>query len=328
MKKTLLLFLIIALSIPGFSQITYSGTLSNSDPFFDRPEEGTPPTILSGFTHAYYQIIAFTVTTPGFITITSSSIYDNFGILYGPGGFDPNAPLTNSLTAVDDQSGTNFGFTYQFTATGTYYIVFTSFKNNVTGPFSITINPVITIPVKLVSFTVEKDKASGILIRWTSTNEINIEKYQVLRSTDGKNFNALTGAELITTASSGNASYSFTDVAPVDGINYYRLKITEKGGISSVGSIASVNNKKSGGGVIRLYPNPAVNYLNVDVKSYTSGKAIVTIINSGGQTVYTKECTLNNQAVISVDVKRLIRGKYFVKTIINNKEMVTSFIKN
>ncbi len=328
MKKTLLLFLILALSFPGFSQITYSGTLSNTDPFFNRPDEGTPPTMLSvDFTHVYYQVIAFTVTTPGFITITSSSTYDNFGILYGPGGFDPKAPLTNALTAVDDQSGTNFGFTYQFTTPGTYYVVFTSFKNNTTGPFAITINPVNTIPVKLVSFTAEKDKTSGNLIKWSTAEEINIEKYQVLRSTDGKNFDAVTGAELIAKGSSGNASYSFTDATPVTGINFYRLKITEKGGKSSVGSIASVNNRK-GGGTIRLYPNPTINFLNVDVKSSSVGKAMVTIVNSAGETVYTKQYTLNNQAVLSVDVKRIAPGKYFVKTIIDNEESVASFIKD
>ncbi|MEO6230849.1 MAG: T9SS type A sorting domain-containing protein [Ferruginibacter sp.] len=329
MKKTLLLLFIIALSFPGFSQITYSGTLSNTDPFFNRPDEGTPPTMLStDFTHVYYQVITFTVTTPGFITITSSSTYDNFGILYGPAGFDPNSPLTNALTAVDDQSGTNFGFTYQFTSAGTYYLVFTSFKNNVTGSFAVTINPVITIPVKLVSFTAEKNKTSGNLIKWSTAEEINIEKYEVLRSTDGKNFDALAGAELISKNSSANTSYSFTDAAPISGINYYRLKITEKGGKSSVGSIASVNNRKGGAGTIRLYPNPTINFLNVDVKSSSSGKATVTIVNSGGETVFTKEYRLNNQAVLSVDVKRIPAGKYFVKTIIDNEESVASFIKD
>jgi hypothetical protein len=117
MKKSLLtLFLGIAF-LPLFSQnIIYSGSLTNSDPTFTRPNEGIPPTTLSTYTHVHYNIIPIAIITPGLLDINSNSSWDNFLVLYGPGGFTPATPLTNALVANDDLGvSSSAGFTYNFT---------------------------------------------------------------------------------------------------------------------------------------------------------------------------------------------------------------------
>src|SRR5687768_2843554 len=105
MKTFILLSLLSVLSFGAFSQ-TYTGALAATDATFNRPDPGTPPTVLSTVgTNVYYDVIDFVVTTPGIFSVTSSSPMDNFGVLYGPGGFNPASPLTNALVANDDLSG-------------------------------------------------------------------------------------------------------------------------------------------------------------------------------------------------------------------------------
>jgi hypothetical protein len=85
--------------------------------------------------------LAFVIATPGIITFTSASGFDNFGVLYSSAGFNPASPLTNALVAIDDESGRQFWFSYNFTTPGTYYLVVSPFtKSNVTGPYSVAIN--------------------------------------------------------------------------------------------------------------------------------------------------------------------------------------------
>ena len=328
MKKFLLLLFTAFSGLYGFSQTTFIGNLDAADGTYDRPEEGMPPTTLSTVgTNVYYEVILFTVATPGLITITSNSGFDNFGVLYGPGGFNAAAPLNNALQASDDLSGTNFGFTYNFTTPGTYYLVVSSYKNNVTGPYSVTLTPVTTVPVKLVSFTAEKATTSTNLLSWSTAEELGVEKYQVQRSVDGKNFVDLSAATLSAINSSVKTSYNFTDKAPIAGLNFYRLKIVEKNGRFTQSNVAVVNNRK-GSSSIKVFPNPAVNYLYIETKASNSGKASISIINVAGGTVFSKEFVASQQPVFTVDVRKLTAGKYFVKTIINNEQTITAFVKD
>ncbi len=329
MRKFLLVSLFGIFTLTAFSQQSFFGSLDITDPTFNRPEEGTPPNALSPlYTGTFYDVISITITTPGLYTITSSSNFDNFGILYGTAGFSAAAPLTNAITAVDDQSGTNFGFTYNFTAPGTYYLVVTSFKNAITGPYAITLTPVTTIPVRLLSFTAEKANAAGNLLRWSTAEELNISTYQVQHSTDGKNFSDITTGNFSARNATGTSTYNFTDPKPITGLNFYRIKIVENSGRFTQSSVAVVNNRKSNSATIKVFPNPTVNYLFVETRSVLAGKTQVSIINGGGETVSVKEYMVTTQQVLTVDVRNLSAGRYFVKTVNGNEQTITAFVKN
>ena len=193
MKKFLLVFsmsLSISLfCLQGFSQ-TYSGVIELTDPMYNRPDPGHPPTTSSSAgMGVHYDVISFVIATPGIITFTSASGFDNFGVLYSSAGFNPASPLTNALVAIDDESGSNFGFAYNFTIPGTYYLVVSPFtKSNVTGPYSVVLTPATVVPVNLVSFTAERISSSNNVVKWSNENEVNVDKYQLQLSTDGKVF--------------------------------------------------------------------------------------------------------------------------------------------
>jgi hypothetical protein len=83
-------------------------------------------------------------------------------------------------------------------------------------------------------------------VKWSNENEVNVDKYQLQLSTDGKVFYDLANAIVTARNSSSIASYSYTIADPAEGVNFYRLRIIEKGGKMTLSPVAAVNNKRIG----------------------------------------------------------------------------------
>jgi hypothetical protein len=334
MKKALLLF-----SFPFYffftqAQTTVNGTLNYLDHTFNRPDSGSPPIApLSAVgTHVYYNVIPFTVTTtPKMITIYSTGSMDTFGFLYGPGGFNPMSPFNNIILGDDDSfGGGNFALTYNFTVPGTYYVVLTTYKSNVTGSYSLSSTAGGVLPVRLLSFTAEKAGSGKNLLKWSTAGESDIDSYQVQHSNDGSHFTDIAGAAIEGSNVSTTSYYSFTDVAPFDKLNYYRLKINDRVATVKYSPNAVVNNSQSRtSGSISIFPNPAVNYLNIQTVAGQKGKAAVSIISAAGQIVYKSDYTIANESIINLNVKNLSAGNYVVRIKTANGETTTvPFVKH
>ena len=248
MKKALLLFLTgIFIQFVGAQVIT--GELSSTDPTFNRPTDGAPPTALSSQgTGVSYDVIPFTVTAPGLLTLVcnGSVNLDTYGFLYSPAGFDPVNPLTNVLVGDDDSGpGVNFAISYNFPAAGTYYLVVTTLKPGGFGTYAITTVEAGPLPVRVISFTAEKASGGKNLLKWISAEEINIAQYRLQHSVDGKKFTDVAGAVVDAKNAAGILLYSFTDNTPFEKFNYYRLKIIDKSGLVTISTVAVVNNSNS-----------------------------------------------------------------------------------
>lgn len=149
-------------------------------------------------------------------------------------------------------------------------------------------------------------------MKWVSGLEVNIAKYQVQHSNDGIKFTDIAGA--VINAKNTSASYSFTDNAPFKKFNYYRLKIIDISGLVTSGKVAVVNNGNNISlGYISIFPNPAVNFLNIQTKAGQKGKAEVSITSSNGQTVYKSDYTIAEESIINLDAKKFSAGHYFVR---------------
>jgi len=328
MKKTLLVFLLSICITRVFAQTTYTGSLQNTDPTFIRPNEGTPPTTLSSFNNIYYNVIPFDVTATGLITFVSNSSWDNFMILYDKTGFNSASPLTNALLANDDYSGPNAGFSYNFTTTGQYFLVICSFKNNVTGGYTITVSNPVVLPLKLQSFTAAKSSGNSNLIKWKSSEELNLAYYQVQRSSDNSNYSVLVKGYMAASNTVNGNSYSFTDNSTTPGFLYYRLKISEKDGRISYSPVAVVKSSSLSVTNLKVFPNPVSNYLQLEMKTMQNKQVSISVINSGGSLIQNGQYRFNNLAILSVNIKKLPAGKYFLKTTYNEEQATIMFIKN
>jgi hypothetical protein len=96
-----------------------------------------------------------------------------------------------------------------------------------------------TLPISLTSFT-GKPVDQSILLNWTTASESNNDYFEVLKSTNGKNFSSV-GTLKGSGTTTDSKSYSFVDVNPAAGTNYYQLVQYDFDGKSSKSEIIPVN---------------------------------------------------------------------------------------
>ncbi|MCE7042843.1 T9SS type A sorting domain-containing protein [Dyadobacter sp. CY312] len=159
------------------------------------------------------------------------------------------------------------------------------------------------LPVILEKFSALKE-ANQTVLTWTTTEEANASHFDIQRSGNGQTWNQI-GSKLAVGNNRGSITYLTTDVSPLLGLNYYRLKMVDQDGSFSFSHIQHVEFENIG---VTLYPNPAVDALYV--KGLNTVIPIgISIINANGQVV------LNSRYLSEsgINVKKLPGGVYTVR---------------
>jgi hypothetical protein len=135
------------------------------------------------------------------------------------------------------------------------------------------------LPVNFLSISASR-KANNALVCWKVGNEININRYEVERSTDGRKFYVVGNV----TASSAS-TYSFTDMnVPYSNLFYRIRSIGVSGAViySSVVKLGAENIKPS----FVVVPNPVYGeVMNIQFGNQPKGMYKLKLINSVGQLV-------------------------------------------
>jgi large repetitive protein len=158
-------------------------------------------------------------------------------------GADPGTGHTFSWTGPNTFTSTDLAPTLAYTATtqnGIYTFVVSKDGCSATSTINVACNN--ALPIKLSYFEAIQDE-NNVVVSWITAQEIDSDKFQILRSTDARNFEAI-GTIKAAGNSKDNRYYHFTDTAPVEGISYYRLKSIDTDGTSEVSKIASVRFEK------------------------------------------------------------------------------------
>jgi hypothetical protein len=166
-----------------------------------------------------------------------------------------------------------------------------------------------TLPVVLTDFKVNEN-GSAVAISWKTATELNSSHFIVERSTDGKDWIAIG-----TIQAAGNVSieqsYSFTDAAPADGINYYRLRIVDIDNSYKLSLIKTASFKATDL-VMITSPNPATSFLNINVSTPGNQPYRLRLVNRSGQVVYDQKQTASTKR-LQVNVSNFAEGTYFVE---------------
>lgn len=163
------------------------------------------------------------------------------------------------------------------------------------------------LPVSFVSFTARKQEDATVFLQWITSHEQQNHHFDVERSTNGIHF-----VSLGTVQASGNpngASYSFVDLSPVQGINYYRIKQVDNNGREQVYGVRLVNNSRVPGALV-LYPNPVMKGFTVSLSAQPVKPLAYSIQNANGQVLQNGTITSNNQWIA---IPHLSPGVYVLK---------------
>jgi hypothetical protein len=183
------------------------------------------------------------------------------------------------------------------TTTTDHYPVFTQYS--FTPPGSQPAQPPLV-------FTAVK-QGNKALLQWTTTAENDTKWFEVQKSLDGRLFLPI-GVVPAKNSTDATTDYSFVDLLPLPGTNYYRLKEFESIGHSTLSNTVSLNFAPPLRVII--LPNPAIGSTNLIVTN-ADGPYSIQIIDGSG-TVVRQLSGLPSTAVIPVGLHGL-RGIYTVK---------------
>jgi hypothetical protein len=115
-------------------------------------------------------------------------------------------------------------------------------------------------------------------------------------------------------------NYSFSDITPLGGTNYYRLKQVDKDGKFSMSKVVAIKGlKPTGLQLVGVYPNPAVNKLNVNIESPVVDFVTLVVTDMTGKVLMNKMKAMavgdNN---VELNVSTLPAGSYFIKAVCTN----------
>ncbi|HWB24184.1 MAG TPA: T9SS type A sorting domain-containing protein [Chitinophagaceae bacterium] len=178
------------------------------------------------------------------------------------------------------------------------------------------------LPVTLLYFrALLRDGSTNL--SWETTAEINTALFEVQRSLNGSAFETIASQP-----AAGNSTvakqYNVVDVKPPAGTLYYRLKEIDKDDKTTYSLIIKVDNNSSP--AISLYPNPATNFVRVNVPAGIQPKTVL-VYNNAGQLLMQRNIT---GALISrgINVSALAAGRYqMVLVSKDGRQYMLAFIK-
>jgi hypothetical protein len=163
--------------------------------------------------------------------------------------------------------------------------------------FMIMLKPTAVVAVTLNNISAQRLADKSIKVSWRSENEAGTDHYEIQRSENGFTFSSL-AAQTATNNAGGTASYSYHDLQPNAGINYYRVKAVSTSGAVSytvVVKVTPLNEKPS----FSVSPNPVKNKLiRLQATAQAPGDYKVQLINNAGQVVYKGMITVSGSVYI------------------------------
>ena len=168
-----------------------------------------------------------------------------------------------------------------------------------------------------------------IQLNWSTYSEINIDHFDVERSTDGNNFRQV--GKIITESGqlNSNINYNYLDITADRGTNYYRLTMVDNNGNYTYSKTIMVNVDVKGISVMIVYPNPFSRRVQIRVNSDKAEKIAINIINSNGVLMSTQEAHTrvgyNNIAINKVEA--LPGGVYYIEVVSSTRSLKTRVMK-
>lgn len=180
----------------------------------------------------------------------------------------------------------------------------------------------IILPVKLISFVAAENKGTNIL-QWTTATESNSDYFSVERSSDGQHFEAI-GRVTAKGFTSSNTNYTYTDLAPLPGINYYRLVMLDKDNSKDLSNTVSVVNKKEESLRISTAAIAAgKGNMALSIISAQNQKATVAVFDVNGKVFFNEPVQLSKgTTTLNKNTAVLSAGIYYIRLTTTDETVV------
>lgn len=209
---------------------------------------------------------------------------------------------------------------------GTYNMVLEYFENGGDNRVTFAFQTLSLLPVSIEAFTaIQRNKA--VEINWAISSNSNPKTFEVERSANGSSFNTI--GEVSSNNNSAVLNYNYTDVNPLSGTSYYRLKITDLTNVITYSKIVSVQTITVADDKIEVYPN-VITGNDFQLKAHKNIKnATVSISDLSGRIIVKQNIgnIIAGQPVkVSTGNSKAGKGMYLVILMSNNAPVSTDKI--
>ncbi|SDI98589.1 Por secretion system C-terminal sorting domain-containing protein [Pedobacter sp. ok626] len=176
------------------------------------------------------------------------------------------------------------------------------------------------LPVQLNAFR-GAAKGKSITINWSTVSETNHERFELFRSSDAKEFSKIatrTGAG----SSNQQRYYTYEDIKPLPGTNYYRLKQIDFDGKYSNSEVIAVHTKL---GSSSLFVTVSEERPIVNILFMGNAKGTIYLYDIFGKKLAEQQVVLyegSNQIALPI---QLVQGIYVVRVSAGTETLVKKF---
>lgn len=165
-----------------------------------------------------------------------------------------------------------------------------------------------TLPITLISFKANRE-ANSVKLSWITSSESNSDYFEILKSTDGKNFSAI-GVIKANVNSDKKLTYSFKDLSPSSGANYYQLNMVDLDGYSIKSIVVSANFDIEKAD-LKIYTDVVNGTITLDIFTNKQKRGVLDIFDISGKKLLNKSLTLqsgsnNLNFKLNTDAKMII----------------------
>lgn len=164
------------------------------------------------------------------------------------------------------------------------------------------------LPVELLEFAGQYENGM-VDVNWSVAGEFGMKQYVLERKAGDAEWMDLAGY----IPNGAHSTYLFTDARPFPGVNRYRLRLIEQNGSISYSHEVEVLVPEAHR--FTVWPNPAVNILNVEVYDKQGVSGDLTIVDELGKEVYRKAVqSVGDLPVMEeISIHDLRPGVYFLR---------------
>jgi len=177
--------------------------------------------------------------------------------------------------------------------------------------FSYCTCPSQTLPLNVYDFSIQKQALNKALLTWSASNDDprNYD-YEIQMSHNGYDF--ITIYTMPRNYSGTDYKYLYTTGISENTKYFFRIKQVYSNGYPRFSAVRTVELENSDAPKINIYPNPSDGVVGIKFVNVITGKFLVQISNTQGQTVFSNEVEANGGIKY---VTTLPRGMYWLRLI-------------
>lgn len=185
-------------------------------------------------------------------------------------------------------------------------------------------SPLTPLPVTMLYFKIQDVSTSGIELRWATATEKNFEYFQVERAGSDLNFEAIGN---VNSAGGLNiaTSYTYLDNTPLNGKNYYRLKIVDLDGAYEYTGVIVAESTVTSKENVKVYPTIIDDSFTVELNGEFAMPVKMMLVDAAGNTIY--QSTLDATASTVEVPSNMKTGTYLVRLFTSDGQKAVRVLK-